>query len=133
MTKKAIQTGEINIFNWMEHAPAPKPGDETVLETVTEIEVKKVTQKHPDAILLFRVGDFYELFGEDAQEAFKILGLNLTTRANGKADKIYLAGFPHHALDTYLPKLVRAGRRVAICEQLEDPMATKKLVKRGIQ
>lgn len=136
---------EINLFNWMEKAPQPKPGDETMLETVTEVAVKKVTEtplmkqyfemkkKHPDAILLFRVGDFYETFAEDAEDASKILGICLTRRANGKADSIYLAGFPHHALDTYLPKLVRAGRRVAICEQLEDPRLTKKLVKRGIQ
>ena len=93
------------------------------------LEMKK---KHPDAILLFRVGDFYETFSEDAIDASRILGITLTRRANGKAMSVELAGFPHHALDTYLPKLVRAGRRVAICEQLEDPKLTKKLVKRGI-
>ena len=93
------------------------------------IEMKK---KHPDAILLFRVGDFYETFSEDAIDSSRILGITLTRRANGKASSVELAGFPHHALDTYLPKLVRAGRRVAICEQLEDPKLTKKLVKRGI-
>lgn len=93
------------------------------------IEMKK---KHPDAILLFRVGDFYETFSEDAKDASSILGITLTRRANGAAQYVELAGFPHHALDTYLPKLVRAGRRVAICEQLEDPKTTKKLVKRGI-
>lgn len=93
------------------------------------IEMKK---KHPDAILLFRVGDFYETFSEDAKDASAILGITLTRRANGAAQYVELAGFPHHALDTYLPKLVRAGRRVAICEQLEDPKTTKKLVKRGI-
>ena len=93
------------------------------------IEMKK---KHPDAVLLFRVGDFYETFSEDAVEASRILGITLTRRANGKAQSVELAGFPHHALDTYLPKLVRAGKRVAICEQLEDPKLTKKLVKRGI-
>lgn len=93
------------------------------------IEMKK---KHPDAVLLFRVGDFYETFSEDAIEASRILGITLTRRANGKAQSVELAGFPHHALDTYLPKLVRAGKRVAICEQLEDPKLTKKLVKRGI-
>lgn len=92
-------------------------------------EMKK---KHPDAVLLFRVGDFYETFSEDAIEASRILGITLTRRANGKAQSVELAGFPHHALDTYLPKLVRAGKRVAICEQLEDPKLTKKLVKRGI-
>ncbi|WP_455497672.1 DNA mismatch repair protein MutS [Coprobacter sp.] len=88
--------------------------------------------KHPDAILLFRVGDFYETFSDDAITASEILGITLTRRANGSAQYVELAGFPHHALDTYLPKLVRAGKRVAICEQLEDPKLTKKLVKRGI-
>ncbi len=88
--------------------------------------------KHPDAILLFRVGDFYETFSDDAIAAAEILGITLTRRANGSAMHIELAGFPHHALDSYLPKLVRAGRRVAICDQLEDPKLTKKLVKRGI-
>ncbi len=87
--------------------------------------------KHPDAILLFRVGDFYETFSDDAIQASEILGITLTRRANGSAQYVELAGFPHHALD-YLPKLVRAGKRVAICEQLEDPKLTKKLVKRGI-
>ena len=87
---------------------------------------------HSDAVLLFRVGDFYETFGEDAIRASRILGITLTRRANGAAQYVELAGFPHHALDTYLPKLVRAGKRVAICEQLEDPKLTKKLVKRGI-
>lgn len=93
------------------------------------VEMKK---KHPDAILLFRVGDFYETFSDDAIAASEILGITLTRRANGKASSVELAGFPHHALDTYLPRLVRAGKRVAICEQLEDPKLTKKLVKRGI-
>lgn len=92
-------------------------------------EMKK---KHPDAIMLYRVGDFYETFSEDAITASEILGITLTKRANGPGQSIELAGFPHHALDTYLPKLVRAGKRVAICEQLEDPKLTKKLVKRGI-
>jgi len=91
-----------------------------------------IKAKHPDAILLFRVGDFYETFGEDAIRASQILGITLTRRANGAASYVELAGFPHHALDTYLPKLVRAGQRVAICEQLEDPKLTKKIVKRGI-
>lgn len=93
------------------------------------IEIKK---QHPDAILLFRVGDFYETFSDDAVAASEILGITLTRRANGAAQFVELAGFPHHALDTYLPKLVRAGKRVAICDQLEDPKTTKKLVKRGI-
>ncbi len=92
-------------------------------------EMKK---KHPDAILLYRVGDFYETFSTDAITASEILGITLTKRANGPGQHIELAGFPHHALDTYLPRLVRAGKRVAICEQLEDPKLTKKLVKRGI-
>ena len=91
-----------------------------------------IKAKHPDAILLFRVGDFYETFEEDAVKASSILGITLTKRANGAASYIDLAGFPHHSLDNYLPKLVRAGQRVAICEQLEDPKMTKKIVKRGI-
>lgn len=91
-----------------------------------------IKRKHPDAILLFRVGDFYETFGEDAIKASEILGITLTRRANGAAQYVELAGFPHHALDTYLPKLVRAGQKVAICEQLEDPKKTKTIVQRGI-
>ncbi|MDA3953803.1 MAG: DNA mismatch repair protein MutS, partial [Bacteroidales bacterium] len=87
---------------------------------------------HPDAILLFRVGDFYETFGEDAIKTAGILGITLTKRANGAATFVELAGFPYHAVDTYLPKLVRAGQRVAICEQLEDPKKTKNIVKRGV-
>ena len=88
--------------------------------------------KHPDAIMLFRCGDFYETYSEDAVAAAEILGITLTKRANGQSKTVEMAGFPHHALDTYLPKLIRAGRRVAICDQLEDPKTTKKLVKRGI-
>ncbi len=91
-----------------------------------------IKAKHPDAILLFRVGDFYETFGEDAIKTAEILGITLTRRANGSATFVELAGFPYHALDTYLPRLVRAGQRVAICEQLEDPKMTKTIVKRGI-
>ena len=90
-----------------------------------------IKSKHPDAILLFRVGDFYETFGEDAIITSKILGIVLTNRANGSS-KIELSGFPHHSLETYLPKLVRAGKRVAICDQLEDPKKTKGIVKRGV-
>ena len=90
-----------------------------------------IKSKYPDALLLFRVGDFYETFGEDAIEASKILGIILTKRANGSSN-IELAGFPYHSLNTYLPKLVKAGKRVAICEQLEDPKMTKKIVKRGV-
>ncbi len=103
-----------------------------IVETPLMKQYIEMKQKHPDAILLFRVGDFYETFSDDAIEASEILGITLTRRANGYAQHVELAGFPHHALDTYLPKLVRAGKRVAICEQLEDPKLTKKLVKRGI-
>ena len=102
------------------------------VETPLMKQYAEMKKKHPDAILLFRVGDFYETFSEDAIDSSRILGITLTRRANGKAQSVELAGFPHHALDTYLPKLVRAGRRVAICEQLEDPKLTKKIVKRGI-
>src|SRR5438270_6262693 len=92
----------------------------------------QIKAKYPGALLLFRVGDFYETFGEDAIKASGILGIVLTRRANGAATHIELAGFPHHSLETYLPKLVRAGQRVAICDQLEDPKATKSIVKRGV-
>ena len=91
-----------------------------------------IKQKYPDAILLFRVGDFYETFGEDAILAAKILGITLTKRNNGSPASSELAGFPHHALDTYLHKLVKAGYRVAICDQLEDPKLAKGIVKRGV-
>lgn len=91
-----------------------------------------IKAKHPTAILLFRVGDFYETFGEDAVTASKVLGIVLTKRANGTASHVELAGFPHHSIDSYLPKLVRAGYKVAVCDQLEDPKLTKKIVKRGI-
>lgn len=103
-----------------------------IAETPLMTQYAEMKKKHPDAVLLFRVGDFYETFSEDAITASEILGITLTRRANGKASSVELAGFPHHALDTYLPKLVRAGKRVAICEQLEDPKQTKTLVKRGI-
>lgn len=102
------------------------------METPLMKQYYQVKKKHPDAILLFRVGDFYETFEQDAIRAAEILGITLTKRANGAASYVELAGFPHHALDNYLPKLVRAGQRVAICEQLEDPKATKKIVKRGV-
>ena len=102
------------------------------VETPLMKQYYQVKAKHPDAILLFRVGDFYETFGEDAIKASEILGITLTKRANGSASFVELAGFPYHALDTYLPRLVRAGQRVAICEQLEDPKLAKKIVKRGI-
>ena len=103
-----------------------------VVETPLMKQYFEVKAKHPDAILLFRVGDFYEMYGEDAVIGAEILGIVQTKRANGVGTHIEMAGFPHHALDTYLPKLVRAGKRVAICDQLEDPKLTKKLVKRGI-
>ena len=103
-----------------------------IVETPLMKQYIEMKGKHPDAILLFRVGDFYETFSDDAIAASEILGITLTRRANGAAQFVELAGFPHHALDTYLPKLIRAGKRVAICEQLEDPKLTKKLVKRGI-
>jgi DNA mismatch repair protein MutS len=102
------------------------------VETPLMKQYYDIKTKHPDAILLFRVGDFYETFGEDAIRTSEILGITLTRRANGSASFVELAGFPYHALDTYLPRLVRAGQRVAICEQLEDPKLTKKIVKRGI-
>ncbi|WP_241558087.1 DNA mismatch repair protein MutS [Maribellus luteus] len=107
-------------------------GQKKYVETPLMKQYYDIKDKHPEAILLFRVGDFYETFGEDAIKAAEILGITLTRRANGAASYVELAGFPHHALDTYLPKLVRAGQRVAICEQLEDPKLTKKIVKRGI-
>jgi DNA mismatch repair protein MutS len=102
------------------------------VETPLMKQYNAIKTKHPDAILLFRVGDFYETFGEDAIKASEILGITLTRRANGSAQFVELAGFPYHALDTYLPRLVRAGQRVAICEQLEDPKLTRKIVRRGI-
>ena len=102
------------------------------VETPLMKQYYAIKAKHPDAILLFRVGDFYETFGDDAIVVAEIAGITLTRRANGAASYVELAGFPHHALDNYLPKLVRAGQRVAICEQLEDPKLTKKIVKRGI-
>ena len=103
-----------------------------IVETPLMKQYNQMKAKHPDAVLLFRVGDFYETFGEDAIRTSEILGITLTRRANGAASYVELAGFPHHALDTYLPRLVRAGQRVAICEQLEDPKLAKKIVKRGI-
>lgn len=109
-----------------------KKVDKKYVETPLMKQYYAVKAVHPDAILLFRVGDFYETFGEDAIEASGILGITLTRRANGVATYVELAGFPYHAIDTYLPKLVRAGKRVAICEQLEDPKTVKGLVKRGV-
>lgn len=101
-------------------------------ETPLMKQYNKIKSKYPDALLLFRIGDFYETFGDDAKRTANILGIVLTKRANGSASYVDLAGFPHHALETYLPKLVRAGERVAICDQLEDPQSAKTVVKRGI-
>ena len=106
--------------------------EDNIIDTPLMKQYAGIKAKHPDAILLFRVGDFYETFGEDAIKAADILGITLTRRANGSASFVELAGFPYHAIDTYLPKLVRAGQRVAICEQLEDPKLAKTIVKRGI-
>jgi len=116
------------------HTKTTFPLSETpkYVETPLMKQYYTIKAKHPDAILLFRVGDFYETFGEDAIRTAEILGITLTRRANGSASFVELAGFPYHALETYLPKLVRAGQRVAICEQLEDPKLTKNIVKRGI-
>ena len=116
-----ITLGKLSDFN-----------ESTVVETPLMKQYFSIKRKHPEAILLFRVGDFYETFGDDAVKASEILGITLTKRANGAAASVALAGFPHHALDTYLPKLVRAGQRVAICDQLEDPKLTKNIVKRGV-
>lgn len=103
-----------------------------IVETPLMKQYFEVKAKHPDALLLFRVGDFYETFGDDAIIASKVLGIVLTKRANGSAQHVELAGFPHHSIETYLPKLVRAGYKVAVCDQLEDPKLTKKIVKRGV-
>lgn len=106
--------------------------DKSIARTPMMKQFVKLKSKHPDALMLFRCGDFYETFSNDAILAANILGITLTRRANGKNQFVEMAGFPHHALDTYLPKLIRAGKRVAICDQLEDPKTTTKLVKRGI-
>lgn len=106
--------------------------DKKIVETPLMKQYFAIKAKHPDALLLFRVGDFYETFGEDAVTASKVLGIVLTKRANGSASSVELAGFPHHSIDSYLPRLVRAGYKVAVCDQLEDPKLTKKIVKRGI-
>lgn len=106
--------------------------EEDIVLTPMMKQFLELKAKHPDAVMLFRCGDFYETYSTDAIIAAEILGITLTKRANGKGKTVEMAGFPHHALDTYLPKLVRAGKRVAICDQLEDPKLTKKLVKRGI-
>src|SRR4029079_605264 len=104
----------------------------SVGETPLMQQHNAIKARYPDAILLFRVGDFYETFGQDAVKASTVLGITLTKRNNGDANSSMLAGFPHHALDTYLHKLVKAGYRVAICDQLEDPKLAKGIVKRGV-
>lgn len=111
---------------------AKKKTDKGEIVTPLMKQYNQIKARHPQALLLFRVGDFYETFAEDAVIASKILGIVLTARKNGSAGAVELAGFPHHSLDTYLPKLVRAGQRVAICDQLEDPKMTKTIVKRGV-
>ena len=119
--------------NFVENLRMTSPAEAGIaVETPLMKQYNAIKGKYPDAILLFRVGDFYETFGEDAIKASKLLGIVLTKRKNGAASFVELAGFPHHSLENYLPKLVRAGNRVAICDQLEDPKLTKKLVKRGI-
>ena len=106
--------------------------EKEVKETPLMKQYNEIKRKYPDACLLFRVGDFYETFGEDAVRASKILGITLTKRGAGSETETALAGFPHHSINTYLPKLVKAGLRVAICDQLEDPKMTKTIVKRGV-
>src|SRR5213079_1097583 len=101
-------------------------------ETPLQKQYNAIKAKYPGALLLFRVGDFYETFGSDAVAASKVLDIVLTKRGAGSSSEVELAGFPHHSLDTYLPKLVRAGHRVAICDQLEDPRFVKGIVKRGV-
>src|ERR1051325_1555366 len=101
-------------------------------ETPLMMQHREIKARYPDAVLLFRVGDFYETFNEDAVTASRVLGITLTKRSNGAASSVDLAGFPHHSLDTYLHKLVKAGYRVAICDQLEDPKLAKGILKRGV-
>lgn len=103
--------------------------EKEIAETPLMKQYNQIKARHPEALLLFRVGDFYETFGEDAIKTSRILGIILTKRKNGSGREIELAGFPYHSLDVYLPKLVRAGQRVAICDQLEDPKMTKTIVK----
>ena len=119
-----LKSINLNIFA---HMAGPAANDTPLMKQYNAIKVK-----YPGALLLFRVGDFYETFGSDAIAAAKVLDITLTKRGNGSASEIELAGFPHHSLDTYLPKLVRAGHRVAICDQLEDPRFVKGIVKRGV-
>jgi DNA mismatch repair protein MutS len=106
--------------------------EKEIKETPLMKQYNEIKRKYPDACLLFRIGDFYETFGDDAVTAAGILHITLTKRANGAASEVALAGFPHHALDNYLPKLVKAGQRLAICDQLEDPKFAQGIVKRGV-
>lgn len=126
-----------SLFDWADSLLEIKLETSTCTKRITETPLMRqyheMKRKHPDTILLFRVGDFYELFAEDARVASEILKITLTRRCGSPKDNpIYLAGFPHYALDSYLPKLVRFGKRVAICEQLEDPKITNNQVKRSI-
>ena len=125
MYKDRVLKQNISIFVGMK-------GDKNIVETPLMKQYLSIKAKYPDALLLFRVGDFYETFGEDAITASAVLGIVLTKRGNGSAQFVELAGFPHHSIDSYLPRLVRAGYKVAVCDQLEDPKLTKKIVKRGI-
>jgi DNA mismatch repair protein MutS len=129
LVDKLKQAGSGNTVFWLV-VMAKKVKDDS--ETPLMRQYNEIKVKYPDAILLFRVGDFYETFGEDAVKTAQVLGIVLTRRHNGSASEIELAGFPHHSLDNYLPRLVRAGYRVAVCDQLEDPKLTKKIVKRGV-
>ena len=121
-----------SIVNFVRNNSTLAEKNQKYVQTPLMKQYSTIKAKYPDALLLFRVGDFYETFGEDAIKAAGILGIVLTKRRNGAASYVELAGFPHHSLDTYLPKLVRAGHRVAICDQLEDPKLTKTIVKRGV-
>ena len=130
--KTAIFAKILQLFTLNKKEKERTVNEEEIVLTPMMKQFLDLKAKHPDAVMLFRCGDFYETYSTDAIVASEILGITLTKRANGKGKTVEMAGFPHHALDTYLPKLVRAGKRVAICDQLEDPKMTKKLVKRGI-
>lgn len=138
VTESVVEGATEGVTDVAQSIKEPKPKKRATKQPKEYVETPLMKQYysikavHPDAILLFRVGDFYETFGEDAIKASSILGITLTRRANGAASYVELAGFPYHAVDTYLPKLVRSGARVAICEQLEDPKTTKGIVKRGV-
>lgn len=123
MANTTMATAEINLFNYMDFTSASAPTREPVFTAPRQYQ--EIKTKHPDTVLLFRVGDFYECFADDAKDVSEYLGLTLTRRANGNNEFTYLTRFHHHALDVYLAKIVRKGRRVAICEQLEAPKQTK--------